>query len=350
MHLNEYLIQQYMSKTILLGKNQQEIIDIALENGFKPFVGKQLCDWIYKKRVGSFDEMTNISVANREKLKEKYEIGYYEPSHVAESIDGTHKYLFTTEFGDIETVFIPEEDRATLCISSQVGCKMNCLFCMTGKQGWSGNLSATDILNQFFSIPETEKLTNIVFMGMGEPLDNLPNVLKTIEVLTADWGHGWSPHRITLSTIGLLPKIKIFLEKTECHLAISMHNPFPKERLEMMPAEKAYSITKIIEELKSYDFAHQRRLSFEYIMFAGKNDTPRHAAEMVRLLKGMPCRVNLIRFHEIPVADLHTSDDDKMFWFRDYLTSNGVMCTIRRSRGQDIDAACGLLSSNHKKQ
>lgn len=334
-------------KTPLTGKTLEELTAIANELGMPSFTGKQLSEWIYKRRVNSIEEMSNISKKNRILLGETYEVGRYEPVEKQVSIDGTVKYLFKTAKNQfIESVFIPEEDRATLCVSSQVGCKMNCLFCMTGKQGFGAQLTAQEILNQYYSIPESEQLTNIVFMGMGEPLDNLENVLKALEILTAAYGTGWSPKRITVSTIGLIPGMKKFLESSNCHLAVSMHSPFEDERLKLMPVQKAYSILKVLEELKNYDFSKQRRVSFEYIMFNGLNDTMRHAAAMVKLLKGIDCRVNLIRYHAIPGIDLKTSDERRMVAFRDYLTDNGVMTTIRKSRGEDIFAACGMLSSS----
>ena len=338
-------------KVKLLGKTLTELKNIAAELGLPSFTGKQISEWIYKKKVNSIDEMTNISVKNRELLKEKFEVGKYAPEQFQASVDGTVKYLFKTAAGNfIESVYIPEDDRATLCISSQVGCKMNCLFCMTGKQGFTTQLTADEILNQFYSIPEHEQLTNIVFMGMGEPLDNINNLLQVLEILTADYGHAWSPKRVTVSSVGLIPGLKTFLEQSDCHLAISMHSPFADERLKLMPVQKAYPIEKVLEELKKYDFSKQRRVSFEYIMFDGLNDTLRHAVEMAKMLRGIDCRVNLIRFHAIPDVDLKTSDEQKMVTFRDYLTSNGIMTTIRKSRGEDIFAACGMLSTKEKQK
>ncbi len=334
------------NKEPLLGKTQAELKEIVVSLGMPAFTAKQITEWIYKHRVKSFDDMSNISLKNRELLAGNYDIGFSAPVMEQQSIDGTVKFLFKTSKDQlIESVFIPEEDRATLCISSQVGCKMNCLFCMTGKQGFSANLTATEILNQFYSIPQSEQLTNIVFMGMGEPMDNIQNVLRTLEILTADYAQGWSPKRITVSTIGLLSGMKTFLEQSECHLALSMHSPFAEERLRLMPVQKPYPLEKVLEEIKKYDFSKQRRVSFEYIMFDGVNDTMRHAVEMVKFLRNIPCRVNLIRFHAIPGVDLKTSDEQKMIAFRDYLTQNGVMTTIRKSRGEDIFAACGMLSS-----
>ena len=338
-----------MNREALLGKSLEELKELSVQLGMPAFTGKQLVDWIYKKKAVSIDEMSNISARNRALLNEKYIVGRSIPVHESRSVDGTVKYLFKTEAGNfIETVYIPEDDRATLCVSSQVGCKMNCQFCMTGKQGFTANLTPDEILNQVLSIPESDKLTNLVFMGMGEPFDNTLYVLKALELLTADYGYGWSPKRITVSTIGRIPGMKIFLEKSNCHLAVSLHSPFPDERLKIMPIEKAYPAASVLQELKKYDFSKQRRVSFEYIMFDGFNDTIRHAVELVKILKGIDCRVNLIRFHAIPGVDLKTSNEDKMIFFRDYLTNNGVTTTIRKSRGEDIFAACGMLSTVEK--
>jgi len=265
---------------------------------------------------------------------------------VSTSADGTKKYLFKTENGAIESVYIPENERHSLCVSCQVGCKMNCEFCMTGKMGFWGNLSANEIINQILMIDESAKLTNLIFMGMGEPFDNTLQIIKAIEILTASWGFTMSPYRITLSSVGLMSGMRKFLDKTNCHLAISLHNPFSEERQKMMPVEKAFPIEKIVAELKKHDFAHQRRISFEYIVFEGMNDTPRHALGIVKLLKNLPCRVNLIRFHKVGGLDLHSPNMQKMEEFRDYLSDNHIICTIRRSRGEDISAACGQLAVN----
>jgi len=306
---------------------------------------------LYKKRVRTIDEMTNISLKNRLLLEQTFQISRTEPVHFQESVDGTKKYLFRTTSGQFfETVYIPEEDRNTLCVSSQVGCKMNCKFCMTGKMGFVEQLQVSDILNQILSIPESQKLTNIVFMGMGEPFDNLESLMKVLEIVTSDYGLAWSPRRVTVSTIGHLKGMKFFLENSECHLALSLHSPFHAERLSLMPIEKAYPLLDVLAEIKKYDFSKQRRVSFEYIMFNDLNDTIRHAIELVKILKGISCRVNLIRFHAIPGVDLKTSDNSKMITFRDYLTSNGIMTTIRKSRGEDIFAACGMLSTEKKNQ
>ena len=354
-------------KTRLLGKTPEELKSVALEAGLPAFAGKQMAQWLYQKRVRSIDEMTNLSKAGREALKADYEVGYSAPIDVQTSKDGTRKYLFQVrcpvgaghdgkngagheeryEESCIEAVMIPDEDRKTLCVSSQAGCKMACKFCMTGRQGFHGNLSAADILNQFFAIDEAGELTNTVFMGMGEPLDNWENVKRVIEVLTADWGLGWSPKRVTLSTIGVLPKLKEYLDESKCHLAVSLHNPFPEEREQMMPVQKAWSITEIVRLIKQYDFTGQRRVSFEYTVFEGWNSSPRHADGLLRLLKNLECRVNLIRFHKIPDFPYGTAPDSVMEAFRDRLNAGGVTATIRASRGEDIFAACGLLAGKH---
>lgn len=316
------------------------------EAGLPAYAARQIADWIYVKKVDDIEQMTNISAKNRAVLKEQYKVGITAPKECQKSVDGTIKYLYRTLSGDfVETVYIPDKDRATLCVSSQVGCKMNCKFCMTGKQGFSGNLTVTDILNQIYALPERETLTNVVFMGQGEPFDNLDNVLKATEILTSGYALGWSPKRITVSTVGLRKGLERFLNESECHLAISLHNPFHEQRAELMPAEKSFPLQDIVQLLRRYDFTHQRRLSFEYIMFAGVNDTKAHADELLKLLKGLECRINLIRFHPIPNVDLHGTPDDKVVEFRDYLTRHGLFSTIRASRGQDIFAACGLLST-----
>ena len=337
-------------KEKLLGKNPEELKAAALAAGLPAFAGKQLAQWLYEKRAKSFDQMTNISKAGREKLAELYDLGVAAPVGIAESSDGTKKYLFSTSDLAVESVMIPDEDRKTLCVSSQAGCKMGCKFCMTGRQGFHGNLEPADILNQFISIDESEGITNAVFMGMGEPLDNTDNVLKAIEVLTAPWGFAWSPKRVTLSTIGVLPNLKRYLDESRCHLAISIHNPFPDERLELMPVQKAWPIAEVVRLLKDYDWTAQRRVSFEYTMFAGWNDDKRHADALSRLLRDIECRVNLIRFHQIPDFPYQCASRQAMEAFRDRLNANGITCTIRASRGEDILAACGMLAGKHQSQ
>lgn len=341
----------------LTGLYLSELKEIAVNAGLPRFAGGQMARWIYQRRVKSIDEMTDISKANREKLEKKWCVGLTDPTTVQTSKDGTKKYLFpvgTTADDEtsqkprlyVESVFIPEDNgRATLCVSSQVGCKMGCRFCQTGRQGFQGNLSAADILNQILALPEAEQLTNIVFMGQGEPMDNLDNVLRATEIMTANYGWAWSPKRITVSTVGVKNQLRRFLDESQCHLAISLHSPFHEQRTELMPAEKMTPIEETLDLLRQYDFSHQRRLSFEYIVFKGVNDTEKHLKAIVHLLHGLDCRVNLIRFHQIPDSPLHGADDREMTAIRDYLTSHGVFATVRASRGQDIFAACGLLNT-----
>ena len=330
----------------LIGMTLPELEQVAAAGRMPRFVAKQLAQWLYEKRVTSFSQMANISKKNQAWLEQFYTIGREEPARPQKSKDGTVKYLFRAGAGRfIESVYIPDHDRATLCVSSQVGCKMNCKFCMTGKQGYKVNLTASQIINQIHSLPERDKLTNVVMMGMGEPLDNLDEVLQALEIMTADYGYAWSPKRITLSTVGLRKGLKRFIEESDCHLAISLHSPLAVQRSELMPAEKGYSITEMVELLKNYDFSKQRRLSFEYIVFKGLNDSQVYAKELLKLLRGLDCRINLIRFHAIPGVDLEGADMDTMTRFRDYLTTHGLFTTIRSSRGEDIFAACGMLST-----
>lgn len=335
----------------LLGLTLDDLQLVANECGLPKFAAKQLADWIYKKRVTGIDEMTNISLANREIISKKFDVGRHAPVEFQHSADGTVKYLFETHNEKlVESVMIPDDDRKTLCVSSQVGCKLNCRFCMTGKQGFGGNLTANEILNQIYSVSEAEELTNIVFMGMGEPLDNYEELKKVLDIMTADYGLAWSPKRITVSTTGIMPELKRFLDESTAHLAVSIHTPFSEQRQSIMPVEKAYPIKDIVDLLKQYDWHGQRRLSFEYIMFDNFNDSIEYANKLLQLIRGLDCRVNLIRFHAIPNVDLKPSTREKMEAFRDYLNKKGVLCTIRSSRGEDIFAACGMLSTEKTKK
>ncbi len=332
-------------KTALLGMTLAELEALCNAQGLPRFAAKQMADWLYKKKVRDIAGMTNLSKAAREKLSQTCEVAASAPAGCITSSDGTRKYTFPTADGRFtETVMIPDGDRATVCVSCQAGCKMGCRFCMTGRQGFHGNLTAAEILSQFICIDEADSLTNAVFMGMGEPLDNWENVSRAIEVLTADWGFAWSPKRITLSTIGITGTLKEFLDSTRCHLAVSLHNPFPDEREELMPAQHRHDIRDVIALIKKYDFSGQRRVSFEYTMFAGVNDDKRHADGVISLLKGIPCRVNLIRFHKIPDSDLATCPTAVMELFEQRLQKAGITTTIRASRGEDILAACGMLA------
>jgi len=335
-------------KEALFGKTIDELTSIALKLKLPAYAGKQLCEWLYKKEISGMEEMTNLSKKARSLLADSYTLGLQAPATVQTSADGTKKYLFSTQSGKfIETALIPEKRRNTVCVSSQVGCKMGCLFCMTGKQGFQGNLSAGEILNQFRSLPEWKSLTNIVYMGMGEPLDNLDEVLKSLDILTASWGFALSPRRITVSTIGITPAMLEFLDRSSAHLAVSLHTPFDEERQKLMPIQQVYPISEVLAQIRSWDFGRQRRVSFEYIVFRGLNDTPGHVKELTRILQGIRCRINLIRFHPIPGTPLESPNEDTIQEFRDRLNQKGITTTIRASRGQDIYAACGLLSTKN---
>ena len=355
-------------KIKLLGKNLEELKRLVVSEGLPGFTAKQIAQWLYVKKVRSIDEMTNLSKAARALLSEKYEVGLTEYGGLQVSSDGTKKYLFPVrcshrrglniscdgtldeedlEAGAVEAVMIPDDDRATLCVSSQSGCRMGCRFCMTGRQGFHGHLSAADIISQFIAVDESDRLTNAVFMGMGEPLDNYDNVMRAIEILTADWGFAWSPKRITVSTIGVLPNLKRYLDECKCHLAVSLHDPFGPERMSIMPVQGAWPLQEVVDLIKQYDFTGQRRVSFEYTMFAGFNDTKNHADALVRMLRGLECRMNLIRFHKIPDFPYDTSSGVIIDNFRQRLNNSGLTTTVRASRGEDILAACGMLAGQH---
>jgi len=342
------------NKERLIGMTLGELENVAKSGGMPRFVAKQLAQWIYDKHVTDFKQMSNISKKNIAWLEANYEVGRRKPTRSSKSADGTVKYLFDISGRCIESVYIPDKDRATLCVSSQVGCRMNCYFCATGRGGFKGNMTSSDIINQILSIPpegsSMQALTNVVFMGMGEPLDNFKEVEKVIEILTAPWGLAWSPKRITVSTVGKLPELKDLLDHTQVHVAVSVHSADERERESMMPAQRAFPISNVVQLLKGYDFSHQRRLSFEYIMWRNINDDIAHAEALVKLTGNLPVRVNLIRFHAIPGVELHPSSEEKMLIFRNYLNSRGILCTIRTSRGEDIEAACGMLAGKTKSE
>lgn len=334
---------------MLYGLTLEQLGEVATDAGLPRYAARQIASWLYRRGVAEIDAMTDLSKAARARLSAEYCVGLRPPEAVAESLDGTKKYLYRTSAdGYVESAYIPDGERATLCVSSQEGCRMGCRFCMTGRQGLRRQLSAGMILNQMASLPERDRLTNIVYMGMGEPLDNIEEVLQSLQVMTSEWGYGWSPTRITVSTSGVLPALRRFLDGSRVHLAVSLHNPFPEQRAEIMPVERAYSIRDVVRVLREYGFEGQRRVSFEYIVLAGMNDSPAHVKELARLLDGLKCRINLIRFHKIPGSPYFSPDDRHMEMFRDALSRKGITTTIRASRGEDIQAACGLLSTDRR--
>lgn len=335
-----------MDKRNIVGLDLEEIAEFSLKHKLAKFQAREIALWLYQKGAKCFDEMSTLSKATRKLLSDNFTINLAAPDQFKESSDGTRKYLYHAVNNKyIETAYMPEEKRNTLCVSSQVGCKMGCRFCMTARQGLQGQLTSGDILNQILSLPEREKLTNLVFMGMGEPFDNTDEVLKALKIITADWGVGMSPRRINVSTIGLIPGMKRFIEESNCHLAISLHSPFDEERQKLMPVQRLYPIEEIIELLRNADFERQRRISFEYILFKDLNDSDAHVKQMAKLLNGLRCRVNIMHFHSIPNSSLEGADNKTLIRFRDKLNKKGIIATIRTSRGEDILAACGLLST-----
>lgn len=335
-----------MQKEPLFGKTLDQLKQIVAELGLPAYTGGQIAYWLYKTEITDFDEMTNISKRVRSLLADKFELGVQAPARESVSADGTKKYLFTTGHGKfIEAAYIPDGKRHTLCVSSQVGCKMGCLFCMTGKQGFQGHLSPGGILNQLRSIPERKLITNIVYMGMGEPFDNLDSVMTSLEILTAEYGFAISVRKVTVSTIGIVPAMRVFLEKSKCNLAVSLHTPFEDERKRLMPIQNVYPLKDVVSVIQEFDLGKYRRVSFEYIMFKGVNDTRRHVNELARVLNKVRSRINLIRFHPIPGTPLECSDEATILDFQQALNDKGIVTTLRASRGQDIEAACGLLST-----
>lgn len=325
----------------------RELWQVASQLFLPDYAARQMAGCLYGKRcVSTIDEMTSLPAKIRTIAAEDFCVGLRAPVSVQTSVDGTRKYLFPALADQyVEAAYIPDSERATLCMSTQVGCRMGCAFCMTARQGWQGNLSATDMLNQFRSLPERDSLTNIVMMGMGEPFDNLDELMKVLEVLTSDYGYGWAPKRITVSTVGILPAVHQFMAHCRCHLAVSLHHPDPAERQRLVPAERKYPVHQLVALLKNYDLNRQRRISFEYVMLAGVNDSLQQADDVVRLLSGLRCRVNLIRFHPVPGSAFVPSSDETIQMFADALQKKGLIATVRRSRGIDIQAACGLLST-----
>lgn len=338
------------AKMKLYGATMQELKSLCESLELPRFAHKQIAKWLYTRFVTDIDAMTDLSKVARERLKEACELGLSHPLKVSVSEDGTKKYLFKTSEGEyIESALIPDKERMTLCVSSQAGCRMGCKFCATGRMGLRHQLSANEILNQIVSIPERDRLTNLVFMGMGEPLDNIDNLMQTLDILTSEWGMAWSPTRITVSTSGVAKTLPRLLDESKVHIAVSLHNPFTEERKEIMPIENAYSIREVCDILRRYDFTHQRRVSFEYIVLEGMNCSAQHIKELSRLLDGIKCRINLIRFHKIPDSPFFSPPMERIIEFRDTLTKRGIQTTLRASRGEDIEAACGLLSTAEKK-
>lgn len=315
--------------------------------GLPSYAPRQIAEWLYGKHATTFDAMTNLSLDARRALAERFGIERAAPVERAVSADGTCKYLFpagSTRDAFVETAVIPDAGRFTLCLSTQIGCRRACRFCATGALGFHGQLSTGAILNQYASLPERDRITNIVYMGMGEPLDNLDAVLRSLEIFTADWGYRMSPTRLTVSTVGILPALERLITESRCHIALSVHSPFPEERRRWIPAEATHPLARSLETLRRARIGGQRRLMIEYIPFAGLNDTPKHARALARRLQGLRCRINLIPFNPTGNPALPASDPRRMEAFQAELQQHGFVVTIRKSRGADIAAACGLLA------
>ncbi len=334
--------------TPLLGQSAGDIEQTVTALGYPAFRARQLYHWLYHHGVTTFDQMENLPGVLRSAMGEHHVIGATPAARVNESADGTKKYLFPTLHGGfVETAMIPEGKRVTLCISTQVGCRRSCTFCQTARQGFQGNLSAGEIVNQYHSVPERDRVSNIVYMGMGEPLDNPDETLGSLALFTDPDGYNLSPRKVTLSTVGIHPHLERFLDSCDANLAVSLHNPFPEERKRIMPVEIGNPISETMRLIRTRREDTSRRISFEYTMFSGFNDTRRHVDGIAKLLNGLRVRINLIPFHPIPKTPLQPASPERMEEFADALRQKGFPTSIRRSRGQDINAACGLLWTRH---
>lgn len=304
---------------------------------------------IYRKRITSITEIPAIPKKLKAQLDNDFDLGIFKPVASELSIDKTVKYLFRTAEGKVfETVFIPDLKRNTVCVSTQSGCRMGCPFCVTAKYGFHGDLSAGEIVNQIISLPDAGKITHVVFMGMGEPMDNLEEVFKACKIITAQWGLSISQGNVTVSTVGITPGIEAFLDRSECNLTVSLYSPFEEERIRIIPVEKRYPVHEIIEIMKNYPLKKKRRLSLGYVMINNVNDSNLHLDGLKRLLQGSKIRVNLLPYHQGKNDENTSSSTERMQYFKHNLVLSGISASIRRSRGTDISAACGLLASGLK--
>jgi 23S rRNA (adenine2503-C2)-methyltransferase len=338
-----------MEKKNLCGLTAEEIFDIIKRGGFEFRHAVTIANLIYKKRTTDFSLANKLPKSLLAYLAENTFTLISEPVANEISADRTIKYLFRNRDGiSYETVFIPETKRNTVCVSTQSGCRMGCPFCMTAKYGFYGDLSAGDILTQVIGIPFADKVTRVVFMGMGEPLDNTENVLKACNILTSERGMAISPGNITVSTVGITPGVKRFLEESACNLTVSLFSPFTDERIRVVPAEKKYPVSEIIDIMKNHPVRKKRRFSIAYVMIKNVNDTNKHLNALIKMLKGTGIRVNLLPYHPVKNDPVSSSSQERMMLFKHNLVMSGVSASIRRSRGTDISAACGLLASGLK--
>ena len=342
------------SRTNLLGLERPELEAFVTALGNKPFRARQLMSWLYKRAEGDFASMTDLAREFRAQLTEVAEVRTPEIVSRHDSADGTRKWLLRADHAQaFEMVFIPETDRGTLCISSQVGCALDCAFCSTAQQGFNRNLSTAEIVGQVwlanrelgFEPGGERRITNVVFMGMGEPLANFRNVVPSIRILLDDLGFDISRRRVTLSTSGLVPLIYKLAEEVNCALAVSLHAPDDALRSELVPINRKHPIAELLDACWHYiDEQNGRSITFEYVMLDGVNDQLEHARALARLLKGKPAKLNLIPFNPFPGTAYRRSPMPVITRFRDELIQRGVLATIRRTRGDDIDAACGQLA------
>jgi 23S rRNA (adenine2503-C2)-methyltransferase len=348
------------SKVNLLNFNMQQMREFVEELGEKPFRAQQLMQWIHQVGHREFSAMTNLGKAFREQMNTIGEIRLPELIEGQHSEDGTHKWLLKLDCGNcIETVFIPESNRGTLCISSQVGCALNCSFCSTGKQGFNRNLSTAEIIGQlWFAVRELsshhnglhdKRVTNVVMMGMGEPLLNYDNVIAALDIMLDDFAYGLSKRRVTLSTSGIIPEMLRLRERSDVALAVSLHAPNDALRNELVPINKKYPLKELMDVCKHYFEGQARRVvTFEYVMLKGVNDTLEHARQLATLLHDVPSKVNLIPFNPFPLTQYERSPLSTINAFRDFLIAKGINTITRKTRGDDIDAACGQLAGQVK--
>lgn len=341
-------------KINLLGYDKKALQDFFVKVGEKPYRADQILKWVHMHGVKDFAAMTDISKALRQKLSECAEIVLPEILYEKEAEDGTYKWLLRLKDGNcIEAVFIPEKTRGTLCISSQVGCILNCDFCSTGKQGFNRNLTTSEIISQLWiAVRKLSKangvhdhsVTNVVMMGMGEPLLNFDNVIPALHLMLDDFAYGLSKRRVTVSTAGVIPAMLQLKEVSDVALAVSLHAPNDELRNKIVPLNKKYPLKELMAVCKDYFKEDKRRsITMEYVMLAGVNDTPQHARELIKILQGVRAKMNLIPFNPFPHTTYQRSDTETIHRFRDILMKGGLNTTIRRTRGDDIDAACGQL-------
>lgn len=329
----------------LCGLTADEIYDLIGSSGYTRIQAVSVSNSIYKKHISDISDFTKIPVQLKEMLLKVTHTGINLPLASVVSEDKSVKYLFNTEDGKkFETVYIPDKKRNTVCVSTQLGCRMGCSFCVTARYGYRGNLTAGEIVNQIIAIPQSENVTHVVFMGMGEPMDNLENVLKACKIITAEWGLAISARNVTVSTVGLMPAVEQFLQNSDCNLTLSLYSPFPLERKKMVPAEYIYPVHTIINMIKNFPLKKKRRLSIAYVMIKDLNDSDYHLEELKSILKGSAIRVNLLSYHTVPGEQKSSSSIERMQVFKHKLIISGVSASIRKSRGTDISAACGLLA------